>query len=157
MSEPHVRFDSPVSPLLGRLPEFAADPALWSRIVSARQRQVGRRRMLSVGGSLAAAAVFALAVFVLPRPDPIAADTAGGLAAWLQQSQQLEQEWARLEPARDPAPGARSPLRRIDAALQAAYDRGASDEELVPLWEARSQTLRAMIDHRRDAVATIRI
>ncbi|PZQ14782.1 MAG: hypothetical protein DI564_09775 [Rhodanobacter denitrificans] len=157
MYESRFPFDPPASPLLGGLPELAPDPALWSRIADARRRQLGRRRFARAGGSLAAAVLFAAAIVILPRPAPVAPDSATDLSAWLQQSQALEQEWSRLESSSEAARGLRSPLRRIDAALQAAYDRGASDEELAPLWEARSKALRAMIDNRHDAVATLRI
>jgi hypothetical protein len=157
MPDLRPRFDPAVSPLLGGLPEFAPDPALWTRIAGARKRQLGQRRHVRLAGSLAAAAVFAAAVLVLPRPAVVAPDPTGDLAVWLHQSQALEQEWTRLEPSPEAARGTRSPLRRIDAALQAAYDRGASDEELAPLWEARSKALRAMIDNRQDAVVTTRI
>lgn len=157
MYESRFPFDPPASPLLGDLPEFAPDAALWTRIAEARRRQLGRRRFARVGGSLAAAVLFAAAIVILPRPAPVAPDPATDLTAWLHQSQALEQEWSRLEPSPEAARGLRSPLRRIDAALQAAYDRGASDEELAPLWEARSKALRAMIDNRQDAVVTLRI
>ncbi|ANB19793.1 hypothetical protein [Dokdonella koreensis] len=159
MSDLRFATDRLFPPVLDGLPEFTPDAALWSRIESARRQQLGRRRWTRAGGSLAAAAVFAAALVVLPRPTPapVASDA---LAGRLQQSQALEQEWSRLDPqpalAAGMPPGSVS-LRRIDAALQAAYDRGAGDEELAPLWEARNQALRVLIENRRDAVVTVRI
>ena len=44
----------------------------------------------------------------------------------------------------DPPPTAASPDTRvfvIDRALQAAYARGASDEEVAPLWEIRERMI----------------
>ena len=157
MSDLRFATDRLFPPVLDGLPEFTPDAALWSRIESARRQQLGHRRWTRAGGSLAAAAVFAAALVVLPRPTPVAPDA---LAGRLQQSQALEQEWSRLDPqpalAAGMPPGSVS-LRRIDAALQAAYDRGAGDEELAPLWEARNQALRVLIESRRDAVVTVRI
>ncbi len=36
-------------------------------------------------------------------------------------------------------------LYMIDAALQAAYDRGAQPDELQPLWKQRNDALRGLI------------
>ena len=52
--------------------------------------------------------------------------------------------------------------RRIDAALQAAYDRGARANELAPLWQKRNRALRDVIAQYRsagpgDALAVTRI
>ena len=63
------------------------------------------------------------------------------------ESQKLEREWQALAPApagiRPSASIAR--LQVIDAALQAAYDRGARADELAPLWKQRNEALRGLI------------
>lgn len=133
---------------LTKLPEFAPDPALWPRIVAAREAR--QRRRLIGGASLAAvaAAVFA-AVLLVPRaPQAPALDA---VAAGERESRVLESEWLRLAPDARPLPSAR--LRAIDAALQAAYDRGAPGDELAPLWQRRNQALRGLIVRAQEGVA----
>lgn len=131
-----------------KLPEFAPDPALWPRIVAAREAQLRRRRL---GGGLAAiaAAVFA-AVLLVPRapPVPVGVDA---IAAGERESRVLEGEWLRVAPATRPPPSAR--LRAIDAALQAAYDRGAPENEVAPLWQRRNEALRGLIVRAQEGVA----
>ena len=48
-----------------------------------------------------------------------------------------------------PDPPVAAQVRALDHALQVAYDRGASDSEVAPLWEAR-QALLAGNDDLRD-------
>ncbi len=140
-----------------RLPEFTPDPALWSRISAAqRARQRRRRGLFGAGGAAVAAALFA-AVLVLPRaPAPDARIDA--VAAGERESRALEAEWLRVAAEARPLPTAR--LRAIDAALQAAYDRGARADEVAPLWQQRNQALRGLLVRAQDgttveAVATL--
>lgn len=142
-----MQVPEPGSELLARsqlfqLPEFEPDPALWTRIESAHRRRSAVRRNRRIGwlaGGLAAAcAVIALL--------PIAHDQPGdSVAVWQQRSQELEREWQSQSRAQlDPR--ARAQLRLIDLDLQSAYDRGADELELVPLWKLRNALLRELVD-----------
>ncbi|HJT98660.1 MAG TPA: hypothetical protein VJ696_10135, partial [Rhodanobacteraceae bacterium] len=101
-------------------------------------------------GIAAAAAVVVAALIVVPRPR-----TDTGLVDGERESQTLEQEWRTLAPVPHPAAGL-ARLHMIDAALQAAYDRGAAADELTPLWRQRNDALRGLIvSARADAVTRI--
>jgi hypothetical protein len=144
---------------LRNLPVFAPDAALWPRIAAEQQRRVRMRRLRGGGFSLAAAAAICAIVIGLPHPLP---PQQQALAATQRESQMLEGEWHRLVvPANQTASGL-SRLRGIDAALQAAYDRGAEADELAPLWQERNQALRGLIARvqstgGRDLAAVTRI
>ena len=91
------------------------------------------------------------------RPDHA---TPSSEAAWLERSRSLEQELSRLRLASDAPGGAvglEAELARIDRALQAAYDRGATPAELAPLWQQRTDTLDSLVTtwRRRDHVVRI--
>ncbi|MFA7321351.1 MAG: hypothetical protein WC000_07790 [Dokdonella sp.] len=58
-------------------------------------------------------------------------------------SQQLQEKLAAVSGAQDDF-RALSELRLIDARLQAAYDRNATDDELAVLWILRNGALRAL-------------
>lgn len=133
---------------LSRLPRFEPDPALWQRIVATHASRQRRRRIGGAGFAAVAAAVFA-AVLLVPRtpPAPVAIDA---VAAGERESRMLEDEWLRLAPDARPLPSAR--LRAIDAALQAAYDRGAPGDEVAPLWRQRNQALRGLIVRAQDGM-----
>lgn len=138
-----------------KLPEFAPDPALWSRIVAAHEAR-RRRRRLGGAGLAIAAAVFA-AVLLVPRA-PLVPTGLDAVAAGERESRLLEDEWLRLAADARPLPSAR--LRALDAALQAAYDRGAPGSEVAPLWRQRNEALRGLIVRAQqgvavDAVATV--
>jgi hypothetical protein len=121
MTEPSI----PLRRELHDLPKVPLPDALWLR-VEARRRQKMRRRKLFAGiASLAFVAVMAAPMFVQLLTD---ADT------------------GRSEPlvAYQPANGKRdiqADLHALDQALQAAYDRGASDAEVAPMWLARETLL----------------
>lgn len=132
---------------LAKLPEFAPDPALWPRIAAAHASRLRRRRIGGAGLAAVAAAVFA-AVLLLPRAPQ--APTFDAVAAGERESRLLEDEWLRVAPDARPLPSAR--LRAIDAALQAAYDRGARGDEVAPLWQQRNQALRGLIVRAQDGV-----
>jgi hypothetical protein len=141
---------------LAKLPEFVPDRALWPRIVAAREAQL-RRRWLGGGGLAAIAAGVLAAVLLVPRL-PVAPTDVDAVAAGERESRMLEVEWLRVAPDARPLPSAR--MRAIDAALQAAYDRGAPEDEISPLWQRRNEALRGLIVRAQagvaaDAVATV--
>ena len=126
-----------------RLPVFNPGPALWSRVVAARQRQLRRRRG---GFALAAAAAIGAIAMLLPRPlPPLQQDIASGQ----RESRALESEWQHLAPPPQGIATDLTHLRVIDAVLQAAYDHGAAAEEVAPLWRERNQALRGLITRAR--------
>jgi hypothetical protein len=131
-------------PVLAELPVFAPDAGLWPRIVAAHARQRRVRQPRRWIAFAAAAAIVVAAIIVVPRwtaPTPAEPLAAEGQ----RESQALEREWQSLTPvsARPTIDLAR--LRVIDAALQAAYDRGAGTDELAPLWKERNEALRGLI------------
>lgn len=143
-----------VAALLERLPEHEPDPALWARIQvvrASRQRRRRRQRGAWFGVGLAAAAM--LSVVVLSR-YPAPAGPSGELASWRENSQSLEAQWRAL--AGSPVdPRSRAQLRLIDAELQSAYDRGAAESELIPLWKSRSAALQDLIRNDSDRLLAI--
>lgn len=128
------------------LPEFAADPALWSRIVEARSQAAARRWRLRAFGAAAAAVVATLALG-WPRPGP---DVRYSTAPEIE-SRALENEWRDLAGVDSQASGGFHRLRFIDASLQSAYDRGAAPDELAPLWRQRNEALKNLIWQFRNA------
>ncbi len=138
-----------VHPVLADLPVFAADADLWPRIVAAQAKSRALRR--SYRWAAVAAAVVAVAILTVPRTRTETIALEGQ-----RESQALEREWQALTPvvSRPTADIAR--LNMIDAALQAAYDRGAEAEELQPLWKQRNDALRGLIlTARTDTVTRI--
>lgn len=130
------------------LPEFDPDPALWERIQTANGRRVRRRRVRLAGVfGMALAGVVAIAWvgFSASRLTPPERTVVG---EWPSHSQRLQDQWVDQEnPNLDPHIQAR--LRLLDSDLQAAYDRGASDPELVPLWSLRSRLLQSLVQDDR--------
>ena len=130
--------EEPLHPVLAELPVFAPDAQLWSRIAAEHARQKAPTRPRRWIALAAAAAAVAAAIIVVPKLTgtkpgaPLALDGP-------RESQALEREWQSLTPvsARPSVDLAR--LRIIDAALQSAYDRGASSDELTPLWKERNR------------------
>lgn len=128
--------------LLSHLPQFEPDPGLWARIEAVHGRQARQRR--AAWGWLSAVVAAALvAVAVLPRGNGPRIDD---LAAWQQRSQALEREWRERASDAGP-PRAHARLLGIDGRLQAAYDRGALEAELAPLWKQRIEALDDLIAH----------
>lgn len=110
---------------LHALPEIPLPDALWRR-VDAKRRQKLRRRKLGVGiATLALAAVMAapLLIPMFAGTDRVPNER---IAAHLP-----------MRAERD----VQAELRALDHALQAAYDRGASDAEIAPMWVARDALL----------------
>lgn len=125
----HDDIDPQIRRYLADLPDPAAPEHLAPRIVAAHR---GRRRRRAAGALLAAAACLVTMIAVLTplsevdRPDQL-----------------VRQPPAASAPAATStrASAAMAEVRAIDRALQAAYARGAGDDELARLWEARSVQL----------------
>lgn len=137
--------DNTQHPVLAELPVFAPDADLWSRIAAAHANaQTSRRARLPFhrwAGIAAAAAAIVVTVLVTgPRLR-----TEPSLAEGQRESQTLEREWQALTPAATRPAAGLARLHMIDAALQAAYDRGAQADELQPLWKQRNEALRGLI------------
>jgi hypothetical protein len=131
----------------------AAD--LWPRIAAAHvARQRRRRVQRSVAATLALAATFAAVLLVPAWLTKPAANV-----DWQARAQALEIQLSALSvPANfDNTVVEDAELARIDGALQAAYDRGAPANELVPLWKKRSELLSALLIARQQQVALTRI
>ena len=132
----------------GRLPERTPDTELWPRVLAARQRRL-RARHVRRGGFAFAAAAVVVVVMLLLRPPP-ALPLQQEIVAGQRESQVLESQWRHLSSARHADAICATRLRGIDAALQAAYDHGGANDELVPLWQQRNQALRGLIAQFQD-------
>lgn len=113
-----TRIDHRIRRHLEALPEPALPEALQQRLQRSLHRRRRRVRMAVAGGI---AAVAAVAIFPLLPP-------------W--QDHAAPASMAHV-PAVEPGKDRMGQLHALDRALQAAYDRGASDDEIAPLWEAR--------------------
>ncbi|WP_028916123.1 hypothetical protein [Pseudoxanthomonas sp. J35] len=109
--------------LLQSLPE-PPEPDLWPRVLAARRRQRRQRRVVAGAASFGLAALLVVALWPRLQPPQPAVDAPAIVQA---------------------TPDVDAQLRALDRALQVAYDRGASDDELAPLWEVR-QALAAQLD-----------
>lgn len=108
---------------LRALPELAPPPHLPDRIARAQARRLAHWRT-----GAAAVTLILAAVCVLPLvPYGPLPDTSPSTA---------------LPPA--PERNHLADIRAIDRALQTAYERGASEDELAPLWAARARLLSAI-------------
>lgn len=142
---------------LAAVPEF--DPPAWldARVQATLTQAPRRRRRWLPLAALAAGLVVAVAL-AWRAPPPRA--SLSEEADWIERSHGLERELARLRLASD-APGAmvglEAELARIDRALQAAYDRGATAPELVPLWQQRTDTLDSLVTTWRHRDGVVRI
>jgi hypothetical protein len=141
---------------LAAVPAF--DPPAWlDARVQATLAQAPPRRRISWPAAAVAAVLLVAVALAWRAPEP---REASNEAAWLERSRTLESELARLRLASDAPDGAfglEAELARIDRALQAAYDRGAPQAELAPLWQQRSDTLDSLVTtwRRRDHVVRI--
>lgn len=109
----------PVRQHLQSLPEPPLADELWLRLSARHQRRAGRMRVMR--GATLALVLAAAGFWLAPWPASQGDDAS--------QAHQLT---------------AASPDTRvfvIDRALQAAYARGASDEEVAPLWEIRERMI----------------
>lgn len=127
---------------LRALPVFAPNPALWTRILAAQHARTRRRRWLQ--GSFAAAAAIALLVTAWRLSGPLAT-VHDDLAATQLESRALQGQWRDIPDPGPIATAGMTRLRAIDATLQAAYDRGANEGEVAPLWQQRNRALRELI------------
>lgn len=115
----------PLRQELHALPEIPLPDALWRRVEAGRRRKLRRRKLGTGIAALALAVLVAtpLLVSLLTGPDA---------------------ERGEMPVAYQPANGPRdiqADLHALDRALQAAYDRGASDAEVAPMWVAREALL----------------
>ena len=110
---------------LHALPGIPLPEALWQRVDSGRRQKMRRRKVLAGFASLVLVAVMAT-----PPLVPLLADFAG------RQGEPL----VAYQPANGPH-DIQADLHALDQALQVAYDRGASDAEVAPMWVAREALL----------------
>ncbi len=112
---------------LNALPEIALPDRLWRRVEAGRKRKIRRRKL---GGGIAA--LMLVGVMAAPLLSPMLTGT--------QATQGDEQGIAQQSTDGGQANSGQDPqaeLRALDQALQAAYDRGASDAEIAPMWVTR--------------------
>lgn len=109
---------------LAALPEVPLPEALWQRVDARRRRKLFQRKLGVGAGVFALAGVLAFKL-LLPALQSDEAHAPQLVAA------------AALPALSD----AQADIRAIDQALQAAYDRGASDAEVAPIWAARAALL----------------
>lgn len=141
-----VAFPAEYKSALPGLPEFEPDPALWGRIHSANVRRVRRRRVRLLGVAGMLVACVATSWFFASTAQRPELSGVQGVAFSQAHSQQLQDQWlVRADEALDPRIQAR--LRLLDSDLQAAYDRGASEPELTPLWMLRNQLLQSLVQN----------
>ncbi|WP_386068749.1 hypothetical protein ACFJIW_02470 [Tahibacter sp. UC22_41] len=139
---------------LAALPEFDPPPQLWARIEAEHLRRQRRRRIVQWGAGMAAALAFAALVTLLPSAPTVPVGSTP-LAQLQRQSHELEQRYAGLEAAT--AADGETELHTVELALQRAYDRGASAEELLPLWQQRNEVLSSLIAVAADGAQLTRI
>ena len=121
MTEPSTRMREK----LQALPEIPLPEALWQHVDSGRRQKLRRRKL---GTGIATLAL--VAVMATPLLAPLFTGTDAA----------LNEPLAASEPVRSEQ-DIHAELRAIDHALQAAYDRGASDAEIAPMWVARNTLL----------------
>lgn len=144
--------------LLRTPPDIEPPDTLWPRIEIARARTVRRRTFLRIGSAAAGTMCLALALWVgeqsMPKPQ------AAGTIDWQARAQALE---LRLRVLGDngqrgaAADETRAELVRVDLSLQSAYDRGADEKELSPLWKRRSELLDTLVETREQRLAMTHI
>lgn len=110
---------------LDALPEIPLPDKLWQRVEAGRKQKFQRRKL---GAGIAA--ITLVAVVAMPLFAPVF--TGSGVEQGMQTV------------ASQPASGGRdiqAEVRALDHALQVAYDRGASDAEIAPMWVVRDALL----------------
>lgn len=118
MTEPSTQ----VRQELRALPEIPLPDALWQRVEAVRLRKVQRRK---TGIGIVTLAL--VAVMASPLLVPLFTGTG-----------RVQGEQLVAHPLADGARDIQADVRALDQALQAAYDRGASDAEIAPMWVARN-------------------
>lgn len=126
---------------LHALPEIALPDTLWQRVEAGRKRKFRRRKL---GGGIAALMLAAVMAAPLLGPMLTGTQTTQGDGRGIAQQ------------SIDGGQDVQAELRALDQALQAAYDRGASDAEIAPMWVTRD-ALFAGIRSGRPAVRRSRI
>ena len=121
MTEPSL----PLREQLRALPEIPLPDALWRRVEAGCRQKMRRRK---IGAGIATLALAALVATPLLAPLFTDVDAAQG------------EPLAAYQPANDQR-DIQADLHVLDQALQAAYDRGASDAEVAPMWVAREALL----------------
>lgn len=118
--------DSQLRPLqdLAQAPDMSPPASLWPRVREGQRKALLRRRVLR-GASASAMAL--LLVALVPWSSLQVTEPATGMVA-AQGSDDVREQ-----------------IVSIDRALQAAYDRGASDDEVAPMWDARSVLVARMV------------
>jgi hypothetical protein len=152
MSAEELNFRAIAQPL-GPAPASEPSADLWSRIAQAHLARRSRRRRQRLAGTGLLMLLVGVTVFIAAAKLPRVTDT-----DWQARAQALEIE---LHTHAVTAGGTDNPvaleaeteLVRLDSALQAAYDRGAQKNELVPLWKQRSELLTTLLDARRQKVS----
>jgi len=137
-------------------PSFLAGGDLWPRIAAAHlaRRRTRRIRRFAAGGSaLALLVVLAFFGWQTPREAPVVDWQARAQALEIQLNLMNESSQATMPSATD----AEVELARLDRTLQAAYDRGARKNELLPLWKQRSELLSLLLAVRQQQLALTRI
>ena len=108
---------------LHSLPDIPLPETLWQRVEAGRKRKMGRRKLRGGMAALMLVAVAAVPMLVTTGDEAL----------------QVERQMAQQPVDKDH--DVQSQLRALDLALQAAYDRGASDAEIAPMWVARNALL----------------
>ena len=108
---------------LHALPEVALPDTLWQRVEAGRKRKIRRRKL---GGGIAA--LMLVGVMAAPLLSPMLTGT---------QVTQGDEQGIAQRPTDGGQANLQAELRALDQALQAAYDRGASDAEIAPMWVTR--------------------
>lgn len=112
---------------LQALPEVPAPPGLASSILRTQRRRLLR---LHVGAAAGVVALACIALLPYAAQDVAPPEAAGTFSA-----------------AKPPAAAVlQDDLRALDRTLQAAYDAGASEDDVAPLWTARARLLDAYQD-----------
>lgn len=113
---------SPIRDHLRALPEVELPETLWQRVQAGRKHRVQRRRLITGLASLTLVMVATIATLTPMRERGKTRNDAVAMHTDSVDDKQAE-------------------LRAIDQALQAAYDRGASDAEIAPMWVVRAAML----------------
>lgn len=110
---------------LAALPDVPLSGALWQRLEARRARTMRRRKRVFGLATLAVMAVLVVP-FLAAMREPVDAVHPQALASAADGNGDAD---------------ARAELRVLDQALQAAYDRGATDAEIAPMWVTRAALL----------------
>ena len=135
--------------------DIAVSDDLWTRIASAHQARLRKRRQRR-GAGVGMVAVLVVAGLVGMYHGISVESTVD----WEARAEALE---IQLNQAETMSHGARvtadteNELARVDGALQAAYDHGADKSELVALWKQRSELLSVLLTVRQQQLALTRI